>query len=108
MNKSDTVNEERFTGTVKITIEVKEKTNVVYIHAHETLMIMNIELTNKNGLLINPKHDRFPNQLVKLDFKYWLDVGNYELKLDFENDYGPSTNLVGFYKTKYEEDNQIK
>jgi aminopeptidase N len=49
------------------------------------------------------------NQFYQIDFPIEnLPAAHYRLKLSYTGDYGPSTNLVGFYKTAYSEDGMLK
>lgn len=105
---------DRFEGRALIDFHITRPARFITFHCDGSLKIDEsaIELTNLNTsqvtLIENEQHYYYIHQLYRIDFDNDLPVGLYRLKLDYSGDYGPLTNLVGFYRTRYNEDGVIK
>lgn len=102
-----------FEGTVLVDFALTQSSNRIVLHCDNRLKILDtIQLTYvSNGQTINIREDQHAyaeNQFYIITLDNNLPVGNYTLRLEYTGNYGPSTNIVGFYKTKYIEDGQIK
>lgn len=98
-----------FSGNVKIDVSVTSPTYLIYIHAHETMQILDVQMRDSEGAEVEIyNRDRTVNQLYRIVTRNTLAVGDYQIEIDFGNDYGPETNLVGFYMSKYVEDGLTK
>ena len=101
--------EERFEGRAVITIRVLQATSRIVFHCDQSLRILenSVQLTNKaNGqttTIPSDKHYYDENQFYKIDLDSPLAFGEYDLHLEYHGDFGPATNLAGFYKTTYRE-----
>lgn len=105
--------EERFEGRVIMTIRVINSTQTITFHCDPSLKILDsVHLTNlANNQVTNigaNQHFYDDNQFYKVQLDSPLAVGDYYLQMDYQGDFGPSTNLVGFYKTVYSEDGVTK
>jgi len=81
------------------------------LHAASSLDISKdtIELVNQaNGNTIPVTLDILQNQLVQINSDSDLQDGSYLLTLNYKGDFGPLTNLAGFYRGRYNEDNVTK
>lgn len=105
-NKSD----EWFEGRVVITINVLNVTQFIVFHCDPSLLIQpdSVEIinraTNQQIQVRSDQHYYDDNQFYKIVLDTPLSLGEYDLKMDYKGDFGPSTNLYGFYKTVYQED----
>ena len=105
---------DRFEGRAIIDFHITRSTKYIIFHCDSSLVIDEnaIELSNLNtsqtGLMQNSQHYYYINQLFRIDFPNNLQPGLYRIKLDYYGNYGPLTNLVGFYRTRYTEDGVIK
>jgi hypothetical protein len=105
--------QEWFEGRVIITIRVLNATDVIAFHCDSSLRIQDsVEITNlvNNQVTQVPANQHFydENQFYRIRLNSPLAVGEYNLKMDYRGDFGPPTNLVGFYKTIYIEDGLTK
>lgn len=105
---------DRFEVRALIDFQLTQPSNYLTFHCDQSLKIDEnaIELTNLNTsvmtLIRDEPHYYYLYQLYRIDFPNALSAGFYRLKLDYVGDYGPLTNLVGFYRTRYNEDGVIK
>jgi hypothetical protein len=109
-NESDTT-PETFEGTVIISFKLNRNSNFFRLHAGSSLEISKdtIELINQAGNQKIPVSlDILENQLVQINSESNLLIGNYLLTLNYKGDFGPLTNLAGFYRGRYNEDNVTK
>ncbi len=108
-NESDTT-PETFEGTVKINFKLNRNSNFFRLHADSSLDISkdSIELINQaNSQNVPVTLDILENQLVQINSED-LQAGSYLITLNYKGDFGPLTNLAGFYRGRYNEDNITK
>ncbi len=106
-------NNNRFEGTETIDIQLTRASNRIVFHCDNSIQILDtIQITSvSNNQVINVKtnqHRYMENQLYEILLDQNLPIGNYKLKLDYEGNFGPNTNIIGFYKTSYQEDGVTK
>ena len=109
-NESDTT-PETFEGTVKINFKLNRNSNFFRLHAGSSLEISKetIQLVNEaTSQTIPVTLDSLQNQLIQINSATNLAVGSYLLTLNYKGDFGPLTNLAGFYRGRYNEDNVTK
>ena len=89
-------------------------TDFILFHADSTLNLTSVNIYDENysvpgtvPLAVNGNPTRLDYQLVRVDLKGQLGIGKYLIEIEFSGDYGPSSNLVGFYRTKYTENGTI-
>ena len=105
----DTVQTNYYNGQVDILFEVKNSTKSILFHADTNLQIKSVKLFSEYyhipGEIQLPSNylTRLEYQLVKISLANEITIGKYLLSIDFSSDYGPSSNLVGFYRTQYTE-----
>ena len=102
------VSKEYFSGSVNIHLEILEQTSSIIFHADRNLNIDNTQLKDKNGIDIPINGSRLPFQRYEIVTKENLIEGEYVLSIDFNGNFGPVSNLVGFYRSRYTEDGVIK
>lgn len=106
--------QERFEGREVITIRVLNVTSRIVFHCDSSLRILedSVRLTNKatgQTTVIRPnQHYYDENQFYKIDLDTPLALGEYDLQLDYQGDFGSASNLVGFYKASYREEGVTK
>jgi len=111
IGESDSNN--RFEGSETIDIELTRASNRIVFHCDNSIRILDtIQITsvsNNQGINVRTNQHRYiENQLYEILLDQNLPNGNYKLKLDYQGDFGSSTNIIGFYKTSYQEDGVIK
>lgn len=104
---------EMFSGRALITMRVVKPTRFIIFHCDLELEISDtIEITNlaTNTILTvrDDQHEYDENQFYMITLDVELAIGEYLMKLDYQGDFGLATNLVGFYKSRYNEDGIIK
>jgi hypothetical protein len=103
--------DERFEGTISIDFIVTKPTNLIKLHCDLSIKILDsIQLTS-NGQVTKVRLDQTDysdNQIFEIVLDNQLVLGNYSLKLDYQSNFGGSSNIVGFYKTSYVEDGLVK
>ncbi len=110
---STTSDQDKFEGTVIIDFVLTKSTDSIKIHCDskinilDTIQIKSFGSAKSFRIEIN-QTDYKDNQLFEIFLKEQLEIGNYSLKLDYTSNYGPSSNIVGFYKTSYNEDGVVK
>ena len=96
-----------------IDFKLTNASNRIVLHCDARLQVLNtIQITSStNQLSINVRQDQQAygaNQLYVITLDNVLPQGEYRIKIDYNGNYGPSTNLNGFYKTQYTEDGVLK
>jgi hypothetical protein len=109
----DTSASNRFEGRALITIRVLKSTRFILFHCDSSLRILNtIEITslatNNVITLKDNQHGYQENQFYKIELDSELNVGDYVMKLDYSGNYGPHSNIYGFYMNRYNEDGVTK
>jgi hypothetical protein len=64
--------------------------------------------TNQTIGIRTDQHYYDENEFYKIELDNQLGLGDYDLKLEYRGDFGPSSNFVGFFKGAYQEDGMIK
>jgi hypothetical protein len=108
----DSVATNYYTGRVEILFRLSKSTNFVLFHADSSLNLKSVELYDENysvaGLVSTSGNlTMLDYQLVRVNINGQIGIGKYKLVIEFSGDYGPSSNLVGFYRTKYTENGII-
>jgi hypothetical protein len=105
--------QDKFEGTVVVDFILTKSTDSIKLHCDSNIRILDtIQIkslsTNKISNIEINQTEYQDNQLFEIFLKQQLQIGNYTLKLDYTSNYGPSSNIVGFYKTSYTEDGVVK
>lgn len=108
----DTSND-RFDGRVAIDFEMTKASNRIVLHIDNTLKVSDsLAVENlQNNQVIQINRDKFSyleNQLFEIILPSEQPIGKYQLRIDYSGNFGPVTNIIGFYKTKYNEDGLVK
>ena len=106
-NPDDSIATNYYTGQVGILFELTNNTKSIVFHADSSLKLNSVKLYRESyhipEEIASSGLERLEYQLVRLNLVNEITIGNYKLDIAFSNDYGPSSNLVGFYRTKYVE-----
>jgi hypothetical protein len=110
---SSTSDQDKFEGTVTVDFILLKSTDSIKLHCDSNIKILDsiqIKSFNTNQIINVPidQTEYQNNQLFEIFLKQQIQTGNYSLKLDYTSNYGPSSNIVGFYKTSYNEDGVVK
>ncbi len=113
ISTGETDNNNRFEGTETIDIELTRASNRIVFHCDNSIRILDtiqiISVSNLQVINVRTNQHRYiENQLYEILLDQNLSIGNYKLKLDYEGDFGSNTNIIGFYKTSYQEDGVTK
>ena len=89
-------------------------TNRIVLHCDARLqVIMNtVQITSiASSLTTTLRQDQqvyAANQLYVITLDNEVPAGEYRMKMDYNGNYGPASNINGFYKTQYVEDGILK
>ena len=109
---TNTASEEYFKGTVKIKFRLTVASNSVTLHVHESMNLTSVRLHERNNEantfpVVNQQ--RLPYQKYQITFASTLPIGEYDLEISYNGDYGfKQGSLEGFYLSKYREDGLLK
>lgn len=98
-----------FNGTVIIDFKLTNASKRIVLHCDSRLEVLNtVQITAlSNNQVTNVRRDQqtyAANQLYVIALDSELPVGSYKLKMDYNGNYGPESNIIGFYRTQYTED----
>jgi len=100
-----------YTGQVNIYFELKTASKSILFHSASKLNLTSIKLYKDLGLTNQIQFIQelsyLDYQLVRINLDNEIAIGFYSLVIDYISDYGPISNLVGFYRTKYTENGQV-
>jgi len=101
-----------YTGQVVIYFKQKNPSKSIIFHSASKLKLNSIklfkDLSLNNQISFNQSLISYLDyQLVKINLDNEISDGFYSLVIDYSSDYGPISNLVGFYRTKYTENGQV-
>ncbi len=113
LSTEDFFEAERFIGRVEIHIRLTEPSKKIIFHADRSLNIEdNIQITDLSTMNVinisSDNHQFLENQLYEIETNEVLQVGEYVIKIDYIGGFGKPTNIIGFYKTQYNEDGITK
>lgn len=99
------VDEQLFTGSVDITLEVLQRTTVLDLH-YKDMELANVHLTDNNVVfaLVEQNYSE-ETEILSLEFPE-LPIGSYKLSMDFSSKI--RTDLKGLYMSTYFDDNGDK
>jgi len=98
-------------GIVKINFTLNASTDTIVLHADNSLKIKSpVQLFDfTNNLVANASNITYgENQLFRIKFNQTINPADYILYIDYSAVFGSLSNLYGFYRTQYTEENVIK
>lgn len=104
---------DRFEGRVAIDFEMTNVSSRIVLHIDNSLTVSDtLEVENlQSDQVMTIKSDKFrylENQLFEIILPSEQPIGKYQLRINYSGNYGPVTNIIGFYKTRYNEDGIVK
>ena len=104
---------DRFEGKVAIDFDMTNSSNRIVLHIDNSLSVQDtLEVENlDSNQVMSINRDKFKyleNQLFEIILPSEQPIGKYQLRINYSGNYGPITNIIGFYKTRYKEDGLVK
>ena len=103
---------ERFEGAVKITFRVTQVTRRIVFHAAYSLQFDSapaLIIASTGDAVQIQSSSALESQLYEIITSGDLSTNtDYAIVISYKGDFGPSTNLVGFYLSSYNEDGLLK
>jgi hypothetical protein len=104
--------EERFEGTAEISLRLMQNSNRIVFHMDSSLKLngaITLRDQTQNVQINFASSNPLPNQLYELiTSQSLLQTNEYLLTINYNGDYGPPSNLNGFYLSSYFEDGKTK
>jgi hypothetical protein len=100
-----------FEGIVKINFTLNASTDTIVLHADNSLKIKSTVqiFDSSSNLVASVSNFTYgENQLFLLNLNQTINPGDYILNIDYSAVFGSLSNLYGFYRTQYTEENVIK
>lgn len=106
------VDAERFEGKVIIELLINNSTNSIVLHSDRTLILNNGTLRLVNAVtsanVAITGYTYLPNQLVSFALGQTVSAGRYLLTIEFARALGSTSNLNGFFRSRYREEFSVK